>query len=34
MVALGVILLTGIAAGVTPAVRASRITPVDALRHE
>jgi putative ABC transport system permease protein len=34
LVALGVILLTGIAAGVTPAVRASRITPVDALRHE
>lgn len=34
VVALGVIILTGIAAGVTPAIRASRITPVDALRHE
>jgi putative ABC transport system permease protein len=34
LVALGVILLTGIAAGVTPAIRASRITPVEALRHE
>jgi ABC-type antimicrobial peptide transport system permease subunit len=31
---LGVILFTGIAAGLMPAVRASRITPVDALRHE
>jgi putative ABC transport system permease protein len=34
MIALGVILLTGILAGLMPAVRASRITPVEALRHE
>lgn len=34
LVALAVILVTGIAAGLTPAIRASRITPVDALRHE
>lgn len=34
LVALAVILLTGVAAGVTPAIRASRITPVEALRHE
>jgi putative ABC transport system permease protein len=34
LVALGVIFITGIAAGLTPAIRASRITPVDALRHE
>jgi len=33
-IALGVILLTGIVAGLMPAVRASRITPVEALRHE
>jgi putative ABC transport system permease protein len=33
-VALGVILLTGVLAGLMPAVRASRITPVEALRHE
>ena len=33
-IALGVILLTGIVAGLLPAVRASRITPVEALRHE
>jgi putative ABC transport system permease protein len=33
-IALGVILLTGIIAGLMPAVRASRITPVEALRHE
>jgi putative ABC transport system permease protein len=33
-IALGVILLTGILAGLMPAVRASRITPVEALRHE
>jgi putative ABC transport system permease protein len=34
LVALAVIFLTGIAAGVTPAIRASRISPVEALRHE
>jgi putative ABC transport system permease protein len=34
VIALGVILLTGILAGLMPAVRASRITPVEALRHE
>ncbi len=33
-IALGVILLTGVIAGLMPAVRASRITPVEALRHE
>jgi putative ABC transport system permease protein len=33
-IALGVILMTGILAGLMPAVRASRITPVEALRHE
>jgi putative ABC transport system permease protein len=33
-IALAVILLTGILAGLMPAVRASRITPVEALRHE
>lgn len=33
-IALGVILVTGILAGLMPAVRASRITPVEALRHE
>ena len=33
-IALGVILVTGIVAGLLPAVRASRITPVEALRHE
>jgi putative ABC transport system permease protein len=33
-IALGVILLTGVMAGLMPAVRASRITPVEALRHE
>jgi putative ABC transport system permease protein len=33
-IALGVILLTGVVAGLMPAVRASRITPVEALRHE
>jgi putative ABC transport system permease protein len=34
MIALGVIFLTGILAGLMPAVRASRVTPVEALRHE
>jgi putative ABC transport system permease protein len=33
-VAVGVIVFTGVAAGITPAIRASRITPVEALRHE
>ena len=33
-IALGVILLTGILARLMAAVRASRITPVEALRHE
>jgi putative ABC transport system permease protein len=34
VVSIAVILLTGIAAGLLPAIRASRITPVEALRHE
>jgi ABC-type antimicrobial peptide transport system permease subunit len=33
-IALGVILLTGVVAGLMPAARAARITPVEALRHE
>ena len=33
-IALGVILLTGVVGGLMPAVRAARITPVEALRHE
>lgn len=33
-IAVGIILLTGIVAGVAPAIRASRISPTEALRHE
>jgi putative ABC transport system permease protein len=34
LIAMAVILVTGIVAGVDPAIRASRISPVEALRHE